>query len=52
MGILKFIKACFKPRWIYRDAESGEFVTEAHAKANPSTTIRQRILFPRGGHHR
>lgn len=30
-------------RYIYRDAETGEIVTEAYAIANPKTTVRERI---------
>jgi hypothetical protein len=32
-----------KYRFIYRDAETGEIVTEAYAIANPKTTVRERI---------
>lgn len=30
-------------RYVYRDAGTGNFVSEAYAKANPKTTIRQRV---------
>ena len=32
-----------KYRFVYRDAETGYFCTAEYAKANPKTTIRQRI---------
>lgn len=50
--IREAIRNCFKPRYVFRRADSGEFVSEAYAKRNPHTTIRQRILFPRSGHHK
>lgn len=40
MGIFKRIVECFKPRYVWRDAETGAFVTKAYAKANPKTTVR------------
>jgi len=32
-----------KPRYIYRSAITGRFVSKAYAEANPETTIRQRV---------
>lgn len=30
-------------KYIYRDAETGEYVTKEYAEANPNTTIRQTV---------
>ena len=30
---------------VYRDAVTGEFVTEEYAKANPETTVREVVKF-------
>lgn len=30
--------------YMYREAGSGEFVTEEYAKANPTTTVREKIV--------
>lgn len=35
-------------RFVYRDAETGRFVTPAFGKANPRTTIRQRVWWWQG----
>jgi hypothetical protein len=32
-----------KPRYIHRDAATGRFVSAAYAKANPQTTVRERV---------
>lgn len=32
-------------RYVYRDAETGQWVSKAYATANPKTTIRQRVWF-------
>lgn len=32
-----------KPRYIYRSAKTGRFVTAAYAKRHPKTTVRERI---------
>jgi hypothetical protein len=50
--IRALIKKCFRPLYLYRDSVSGEFVSSQYAQEHPHTTTRQRILFPRGGHHK
>lgn len=30
--------------YLYRDAETGEFVTEEYAAANPRTTVREKMV--------
>jgi hypothetical protein len=40
MSIVQRIKACFKPRWVYRSSITGKFVSKAFAEANPDTTYR------------
>lgn len=37
-----------KFRYVYRDADTGYFCTAEYAKANPKTTIRQRIRMHKG----
>jgi len=37
-----------KFRYVYRDADTGHFCTAEYAKANPKTTIRQRIRMHKG----
>lgn len=37
-------KKCYK--YIYRDAVSGQIVSEAYALRNPRTTVRERIEVP------
>lgn len=32
-----------KKKYNYRDAETGEFVTEEYAKENPKTTVRELV---------
>jgi hypothetical protein len=32
-----------KPKYVYRSAVTGKFVSEAFAKANPGSTIRERV---------
>ena len=32
-------------RYIYRCAKTGRIVTEAYAKAHPSTTVRERVEY-------
>lgn len=33
-----------KPRYYYRSAHTGRFVSAAYAKAHPKTTVRERVL--------
>ena len=33
-----------KSRYVYKDAETGEFVSADFAKKNPKTTIRERVV--------
>ena len=33
-----------KTRFVYRDAGTGEFVTEEYALENPRTTVREKIV--------
>lgn len=33
-----------RTRYVYRDAESGEFVSEEYALENPKTTYRDKIV--------
>lgn len=35
--------ALLSPRWAFRDAVTGHFVTKAYALFHPSTTVRERI---------
>jgi hypothetical protein len=32
-----------KPRYRWRDAVTGRYVTKAYAEANPATTVRERV---------
>jgi hypothetical protein len=32
-----------KPRFVFRSAETGQFVSEEYADANPDTTVRERL---------
>lgn len=40
--MLSAILNLFKPRFVYRSAVTGKFVSKAFADANPETTFRQR----------
>ncbi len=33
-------------KYVYKSAKTGEFVTEAYAKAHPATTVREKIWVP------
>lgn len=37
------IKALLSPRWRFRSAVTGEFVSKAYALLHPSTTVRERV---------
>lgn len=39
-------KSKYKTRYIYRDAVTGAFVTEAYAKRHPRTTVREKLQVP------
>ena len=41
--MIRFIKKLFGPRYVYRDARTGEFVTEAYARLFPDSTVKERI---------
>ncbi len=46
------LKDFFRPGYIYRSSISGKIVSREFAEDNPKITYRQRILYPRGGHHK
>ncbi len=33
----------FDPRYVYRDAGTGQFVNRAYAMLHPKTTVRERV---------
>lgn len=41
--MIKRLIAALKPRYVYRDASTGKFVSKAYALANPATTVRERV---------
>ena len=41
--MLKRIHALLSPRYRFRSAETGEFVSKAYALLHPGTTVRERI---------
>jgi hypothetical protein len=41
--MIQFLKRLIQRRYVYRDAVSGEYVSQAYAEAHPATTIRQRV---------
>lgn len=51
MNVIELIKRCFRPRYQWRDEDTGKWLSDEDAKDNPKA-MRTRILFPRGGHHR
>lgn len=42
--MLKRLIALASPRWRFRSAETGEFVSKAYALLHPSTTVRERVV--------
>ncbi len=52
MNIWQKIKDLFRPGYIYRSSISGKIVSREFAEDNPKITYRQRVLYPRGGHHK
>jgi hypothetical protein len=35
--------ALLSPRWHFRSAETGQYVSKAYALLHPSTTVRERV---------
>lgn len=42
--MIKRIHALLSPRWRFRSAVTGEFVSKAYALLHPKTTVRERLL--------
>jgi hypothetical protein len=42
--MIAHIHALLSPRWRFRSAITGEFVSKAYALLHPATTVRERVL--------
>lgn len=43
LAVIGHLKAVMSPRWRFRSAVTGEFVSKAYALLHPSTTVKEKV---------